>query len=286
MAICLDYQAKSPSLIGFVTIKEMTMSMDLPKPIAAYVEANFRLDIDGMSKPFLADAVFIDNGKHFEGQAAIRHLFEEEVIPVEAIFTPDTVREEAGDVVVEGPAHGNFPGSPLRFTYRFTLVDGAIAKLEVTGGTKGLGRATVERFLADGARVITAARSIRYTIEGVEYVQADLTTAEGGETLAKVALERLGGIDILAHVIGGSASAAGGFAALTDDHWLAELSLNLLATVRLDRLLIPQMLGRGHCGSHHLDPVRPPAARIHHRVCCRQGRAEDLQQVDLERARS
>ncbi len=79
------------------------MSMDLPKPIADYVEANARLDIDGMLKPFLPDAVFIDNGKHFEGQPAIRQLFEEEVIPVKAIFVPDAVREEGGDVVVEGP---------------------------------------------------------------------------------------------------------------------------------------------------------------------------------------
>jgi NAD(P)-dependent dehydrogenase (short-subunit alcohol dehydrogenase family) len=115
----------------------------------------------------------------------------------------------------------------------------------VSGGTKGLGRATVERFMAGGARVITAARAIKDPIQGVEYVQADLTTAEGGETLAKAAIERLGGIDILAHVVGGSASPAGGFVALSDEHWLAELNLNLLATVRLDRLLIPQMLGRG-----------------------------------------
>ncbi len=108
------------------------MTIDLPKPIANYVEANARLDIDGMLKPFHRDAVFIDNGKHFEGQAAIRHLLEEEVIPVKAIFTPDTAREEGDHIVVEGPAYGNFPGSPLRFTYRFTLSDGAIETLEVT----------------------------------------------------------------------------------------------------------------------------------------------------------
>ena len=108
------------------------MSTNLPKPIADYVEANARLDIDGMLKPFLRDAVFIDNGKHFEGQAAICQLLEEEMIPVKAIFTPDTAREEGDHVLVEGPAHGNFPGSPLRFTYRFTLSDGAIETLEVT----------------------------------------------------------------------------------------------------------------------------------------------------------
>ncbi|TCP29335.1 SDR family oxidoreductase [Sphingomonas sp. BK235] len=115
----------------------------------------------------------------------------------------------------------------------------------VSGGTKGLGRATVERFLAGGAQVITAARTIKNPIEGVAYVEADLTTGEGGEALATAALERLGGIDILAHVIGGSAMPPGGFAGLTDDIWLSELNLNLLATVRLDRLLIPQMIDRG-----------------------------------------
>ena len=72
----------------------------------------------------------------------------------------------------------------------------------VSGGTKGLGRATVERFLAGGAHVVTAARTIKDPIDGVEYVQADLTMAEGSETLAKAAFDRLGGVDILAHVIG------------------------------------------------------------------------------------
>jgi ketosteroid isomerase-like protein len=108
------------------------MSLNLPKPIADYVEANARLDIDGMLQPLLPDARFIDNGKHFEGQGAIRQLFEEEVIPVKAIFTPDTVRADGADIIVEGPAHGDFPGSPLRFTYRFTLVNGAIRTLETT----------------------------------------------------------------------------------------------------------------------------------------------------------
>lgn len=126
----------------------------------------------------------------------------------------------------------------------------------VSGGTKGLGRATVERFLAGGARVITAARTIKDPIEGVDYVQADLTTAEGSGALARAAIDRLGGIDILAHVIGGSASPAGGFAALTDDHWLAELNLNLLATVKLDRLLIPQLLERGRGTVVHVTSIQ------------------------------
>ena len=50
----------------------------------------------------------------------------------------------------------------------------------ISGGTKGLGRATVARFLAGGARVITSARGTPDPIDAVEFVQADLTTAEGG----------------------------------------------------------------------------------------------------------
>lgn len=115
----------------------------------------------------------------------------------------------------------------------------------VSGGTKGLGRATVERFLTGGARVITAARGHADPVGDAIFVQADLTTAEGCKALAEAALDRMGGIDILAHVIGGSSAPGGGFVALTDDHWLAELNLNLLATVRLDRLLVPQMIARG-----------------------------------------
>ena len=108
------------------------MSLNLPSPIADYIAANARLDIDGMLKPFLPDALFIDNGKPFAGQAAIRRLFEQEVIPVKAIFAPESVREENGDIVLEGPAHGDFPGSPIRFTYRFTLANGAIQTLQAT----------------------------------------------------------------------------------------------------------------------------------------------------------
>ena len=251
------------------------MTPALPKPIADYVEANAQLDVDGMLKPFAADAVLSDNGKRHEGHAELRTLFEDEVIAVKAIFTPDAVRHEDGQVVVEGPAHGDFKGSPIRFTYRFTLENDAIKALEITamnikadptefagkrvlisGGSKGLGRATVDRFLAGGARVITAARGTLEPIDGVEFVRADLTTAEGGETLAKAALERMGGVDILAHVIGGSASPGGGFLALTDDHWLAELNLNLLATVRLDRLLAPQMIERGAGAIVHITSIQ------------------------------
>lgn len=108
------------------------MSLQLPLPFASYVEANARLDLDGMLDAFAADALFLDNGKRFEGRGAIRSLLKEMVVDLKAIFTPETVRHEGDGVVVEGPAHGDFPGSPIRFTYRVEFDGDAIRTMEVS----------------------------------------------------------------------------------------------------------------------------------------------------------
>lgn len=108
------------------------MSPELPSPIAAYVAANAKLDVAAMLKPFSADAVVRDMGSVHRGHAEIKALFAEAVVPVKAIFTPDVARHERGRVVVEGPAHGDFKGSPIRFTYRFTLENDSIKALEIT----------------------------------------------------------------------------------------------------------------------------------------------------------
>ncbi|CAN5709693.1 nuclear transport factor 2 family protein [soil metagenome] len=108
------------------------MEPTLPTPIADYVRANAQLDVVGMLEPFADDAVVHDNGVVHQGLAEVRRLLEEAVIPAKAIFTPDTVRHENGQVVVEGPGHGDFPGSPIRFTYRFTLENNTITALDIT----------------------------------------------------------------------------------------------------------------------------------------------------------
>src|SRR4029077_4982982 len=54
--------------------------------------------------------------------------------------------------------------------------------------------------------------------------------------------KRLGGIDIMVHVAGGSSAPGGGFAVLDDQEWHHALDLNLFPAVRLDRVLLPLML--------------------------------------------
>lgn len=119
------------------------------------------------------------------------------------------------------------------------------ARALVTGGTKGVGKAVVAELKAAGARVLTTARSPSPDLPEAELVQADLATAEGCRTVADAAVERLGGIDIVVHVVGGSSAPAGGFMALGDRQWRRELDLNLFPAIRLDRLLVPRLVEQG-----------------------------------------
>lgn len=108
------------------------MIADLPKPISDYVQANARLDLDGMLRPFAPDAVVQDDGGRHEGTDALRRWIQDATIASAAIFTPDTVRHQDGLVILEGPTHGNFAGSPLRFTLRFGIDDEHIRSLDIS----------------------------------------------------------------------------------------------------------------------------------------------------------
>lgn len=115
----------------------------------------------------------------------------------------------------------------------------------VTGGTKGVGAAVVETLRNAGVTVIATARSVpEIAPEGVQYVAADLTTADGCTVVANAVLDHLGGIDIVVNVLGGSSAPAGGFAALNDAEWEAAINQNLMPAVRLDRALLPSMIAQ------------------------------------------
>jgi NAD(P)-dependent dehydrogenase (short-subunit alcohol dehydrogenase family) len=127
----------------------------------------------------------------------------------------------------------------------------------VTGGTKGVGEAVVAAFREAGATVLTSARSRPENIaEPEHFVTADLSTAAGCATLAKAVGDRLGGTDIIVHVVGGSSAPAGGFAVLDDDEWHKALDQNLLAAVRLDRALLPAMIDQGSGVIIHITSIQ------------------------------
>ena len=114
----------------------------------------------------------------------------------------------------------------------------------VTGGTKGVGAAVAARMRELGAKVLTTARSSSQPGDET-FVAADVSTAEGCAEVVDAVGRRLGGVDIVVHVVGGSTAPAGGFAVLDDEEWQKELNLNLLPAVRLDRALLPGMIEQG-----------------------------------------
>ncbi|WP_397385167.1 SDR family oxidoreductase [Prosthecobacter sp.] len=141
-----------------------------------------------------------------------------------------------------------FKGDPTEFAGK---------RVFVSGGTKGAGEAMVRRLAAAGAEVITAARTAPEDAAlPARFIAADLATAEGTGVVARVLRDECGGVDVLIHNLGGSQAPGGGFAALTDDLWLEELNLNLLAAVRLDRALVPDMVARGRGVVIHISSIQ------------------------------
>lgn len=126
----------------------------------------------------------------------------------------------------------------------------------ITSGTRGAGAATVRMFRELGAQVLTTARSRPEDLPEELFVASDLTTAEGCSALAQAATQRLGEIDIVVHMLGGSSSPGGGFAALDDAAWKRELSLNLMPAVRLDRALVPAMVAQGRGVIVHVTSIQ------------------------------
>jgi NAD(P)-dependent dehydrogenase (short-subunit alcohol dehydrogenase family) len=127
----------------------------------------------------------------------------------------------------------------------------------VTGGTKGVGQAVVATLREAGVTVLTTARSEPERADHADqFVAADVSTAEGCAVVAQAVRERLGGIDVLVHVVGGSSAPAGGFAVLDDHEWHKALDQNLLAAVRLDRALLPSMITQGSGVIIHITSIQ------------------------------
>src|SRR5262245_66330369 len=108
-------------------------------------------------------------------------------------------------------------------------------RILVSGGTRGIGEAIVNRLIRGGGTVLTTARTIPAGGNHERFIQADIGTRAGADHIIKTTFDRLGSLDILINSVGGSSAPGGGVLALTDDIWQQEFELNLFSAVRLDR---------------------------------------------------
>jgi NAD(P)-dependent dehydrogenase (short-subunit alcohol dehydrogenase family) len=124
----------------------------------------------------------------------------------------------------------------------------------VTGASRGAGAAIAARLSEAGAIVFAVARTRPDGADRDTFIEADLTSAAG---ISKIT-ERLAAedIEIVVSNFGGSHSRGGGFSALDDAAWQAELDANLLAAVRLDRALVPGMIAAGRGAVVHVTSIQ------------------------------
>ena len=116
----------------------------------------------------------------------------------------------------------------------------------VTGGGRGIGREAALLLAAAGARVMITARSATELAEvGLEYVAADLGTAEGCALVVADTERRLGSIDVLV-VNHGIGSAHERLVWEQDPAtWRETMRINLDAPFELARLTVGSMCNRG-----------------------------------------
>jgi NAD(P)-dependent dehydrogenase (short-subunit alcohol dehydrogenase family) len=123
----------------------------------------------------------------------------------------------------------------------------------ITGGTDGLGAALANRLVEEGARVAVCGRDSRRLAATEQRlrdaggdavaVQADVTRPADLERFVDAAIDRWGRLDGLVNNAG--KSAAGRIDQVSDDDWIADLNLKVLATVRCTRLAVPHLIAAG-----------------------------------------
>lgn len=121
-------------------------------------------------------------------------------------------------------------------------------KVLITGGSRGIGRACVEKFISEGDCVAFVYRTSDADAKelaqrtGANLIKSDVSSPEGAKNAAKKALELLCGIDILINNAG--ISCTGLLTELSYDGWRRVLDTNLTSAYCLCRELIPGMVSR------------------------------------------
>lgn len=120
----------------------------------------------------------------------------------------------------------------------------------VTGASRGIGLAVARALAGEGAHVVAGSRTRSAELAALEasgdvtFVPVDLSEAAGPRALIDAAADR-GGLDILVNNAGAVTPRPGGFRSVTDEDWLASLTLTFLAAVRTTRAALPQLVRRG-----------------------------------------
>ncbi len=124
----------------------------------------------------------------------------------------------------------------------------------VTGGSKGIGRATALALAKEGVDVAICARGVEDLEDAAAEitaktgrkslpVQADMGNPEDIKKLVAATVAELGGVDILVNNAVNSTAAP--FMELADEDWMNHINVKVMGYVRCSREVIPHMQTRG-----------------------------------------
>ncbi|ONH22525.1 SDR family oxidoreductase [Pseudofrankia asymbiotica] len=122
----------------------------------------------------------------------------------------------------------------------------------VTGGSKGVGLATVQALLAEGMRVVSGSRSATPELLATAAVPVlvDLAVPQGPAELVRRAVAELGGIDLLVNNVGigdpaeSVGKATSTLATLPDAAWEDTFNLVFYTALRTTRAALPSLVDR------------------------------------------
>ncbi|MBL7256726.1 SDR family oxidoreductase [Paractinoplanes lichenicola] len=136
----------------------------------------------------------------------------------------------------------------------------------LTGASRGLGFATAEALVADGARVVLSSRDEKNVEAAVERlgggsvaagVVADLAGPAAARVLADTAVEQFGRFDGALISVGGPA--LGTAASMTDDQWRTAFETVFLGSVRAARVFASALPESGAIGLVLSTTVKSPS---------------------------
>lgn len=138
----------------------------------------------------------------------------------------------------------------------------------VTGGTKGLGHATAEALVADGAKVVISSRSDEHVKEAVARLGADHATGRvvdnadpaSAQQLVDAAYETYGRLDGLLVSVGGPP--AGPVSSMTDEQWQQAFDSVFLGAVRLATTVAERLTDGGSIAFVLSTSVRAPIPQL------------------------
>jgi len=107
--------------------------MHLPKILTDLIAAQNCFDSAAYADCFSENAVVSDEGKTHRGKAEIAHWIADANKKYRSVMQPVAYTENGASSVLTAECSGTFPGSPVVLRFHFTIGNGHIQSLKVTG---------------------------------------------------------------------------------------------------------------------------------------------------------